>query len=316
MKVQTICVLGGTGFVGGHLVRRLFNAGRKVKVLTRYRERHRELLVMPTVELVEADVRDTAVLEREFAGMDAVVNLIGILNGSEAAFRAVHAELPARVAAACKTAGVKRLLHMSALNADPVDGPSLYLRSKGEGEGAVHQAARDGLRVTSFRPSIIFGPDDSFFNRFASLLKLSPVLPLACPNARFSPVFVDDVVSAFELSLDNEATFGQRLELCGPKTYTLKELVEYTARMIGRKRLVVGLPDSLARLQGQILQHVPGQPFTLDNYRSLQVDSVCRTNALPALGITPRSVESVMPRHLGGGGRRGPYSLFRRGARR
>ncbi len=316
MKVQTICVLGGTGFVGGHLVRRLFNSGRKVKVLTRHRERHRELLVMPTVELVEADVRDAAVLEREFAGMDAVINLIGILNGDEATFRAVHAELPARVALSCKQAGVKRLLQMSALDADPVDAPSLYLRSKGEGEAAVHQAARDGLRVTSFRPSIIFGPDDSFFNRFAGLLKLSPVLPLACPNTRFSPVFVDDVADAFELSLENEATFGQRLELCGPKTYTLKELVEYTARMIGRKRLVVGLPDSLARLQGQILQHVPGQPFTMDNYRSLQVDSVCHTNALPALGITPHSVESVMPRHLGGGGRGGPYSRFRRGARR
>jgi NADH dehydrogenase len=316
MRIQKICILGGTGFIGGHLVAHLVNEGRTVKILTRNRERHKELMVMPGVELVEADIRDPQALQQQFSGHDAVINLIGILNGSEEAFRAVHVELPRRVAQACQQAGVKRLLHMSALNADAAHGTSLYLRSKGEGEDAVHQVAANDLTVTSFRPSTVFGPDDSFINRFAGLLKLSPVLPLACPHARLSPVYVGDVVLAFDKALENQTTSGQRLELCGPRIYTLKEIVEYTARLIDRRRLIIGLPDGLSRLQGQVMQHLPGQPFTLDNYLSLQVDNVCRSNALPRLGITPKSMEAMMPVYFKGKHQHALYNRFRRMARR
>ncbi len=318
MKVQTVCVLGGTGFVGRHLIARLYNEGFRVKVLTRHRERrHRELLVMPTVELVEAEVRDPAVLAREFEGIDAVINLIGILNeeGSQR-FADVHARLPGTVADACRQAGVRRLLHMSALNADAVNGASDYLKTKGAGEDAAHAAA-DGLQVTSFRPSVIFGPGDSFFNRFAGLLRLAPVLPLACPNARFQPVYVGDVADAFVRSLDGARTVGQRLELGGPRTYTLKELVEYTARLLGRHRIVLGLPDGLSRLQAQIFDKLPGKLLSLDNYRSLQVDSVVTgTDGFALLGIAPHSVEGIVPATLAGQSSRGRYTEFRGAARR
>ena len=295
MKVQTICILGGTGFVGGHLVTHLANQGHSLKVLTRHPQRHRELAVLPTVDLVEAGIGDQAALETQFAGCDAVINLVGILNGSEAEFQALHADLPRRVAEACRKAGAPRLLHMSALNADP-NGPSIYLRTKGQGLQAVMQA--EGIQATAFCPSVIFGPDDSFFNRFAILLKLSPVIPLACPDARFAPVYSGDVVSAFALALEDASTSGKSYELCGPRVYTLKELVEYTAQLIGRKRLIVGLPDGLARLQARIFEHLPGQPFTTDNYNSMQRDSVCRSDGLAALGIVPHSVEAIMSRHF------------------
>ena len=314
MKVRDICMLGGTGFVGRRLVAHLANSGYRVKVLTRHRERHKALLVSPLVTLIETDVRDPDRLQAEFTGCQAVINLVGILNGSEAEFRAAHAELPARVAQACRQAGARRLLHMSALNADPVNGPSIYLRTKGEGEQAVF--GTEGIQVTTFCPSIIFGPEDSFFNRFAALLKLSPFLPLACPQARFAPVYVDDVAQAFAAALENEATVGVALELCGPRIYTLKELVEYTAQLIGKRRLIVGLPDNLARLQARIFEHIPGQPFTMDNYLSLQADSVCCVSGLEALGIAPHSVEAIMPQHFQSTTQRGRYSSLRTEARR
>jgi len=315
MKIQTICVLGGTGFVGRHLVARLANRGYEVKVLTRYPHRHRELEVLSTVALVGADPHDPAALREQFSGCDAVINLIGILHQSAAqSFKSIHAELPAQVARACQDAGVKRLLHMSALQADASKGPSEYLRSKGAGEQAVLKTA--GLAVTCFKPSIIFAPDDSFFNQFATLLRLGPVLPLACPNSRFAPVYVEDVAAAFEKALSDDSTIGQSYELCGPRVYTFKELVEDIARMIGKKRWVVGLPDGLARLQARIFEKLPVKIFTSDNYLSLQVDSVCACNGFAALGLTPHSVEGIMPAYFADRNARGRYHQFREAARR
>lgn len=313
MKVNKICILGGTGFVGKHLVTHLFNGGYQIRVLTRHRDRHKALLVMPKVTLIEADIHDPKALEEQFSDCDAVINLVGILNGSEQDFSAVHEELPRRVMEACRRTGVTRLLHMGALNADADKGPSVYLRTKGKGERAVLQA--EGVRVTSFRPSVIFGPDDSFFNRFAQLLKVSPVVPLACPRARFAPVYVGDVVRALAKALENESTFGKVYELCGPRSYTVKQLVEYTARLIGRKRLIMGLSDRLSRWQARVFEYLPGQPFTLDNYLSMQVDSVCRSQGLAALDITPHSVEGIMPASFANK-KRDRYSNFRRWARR
>ena len=231
MNQETICILGGSGFVGAHLAHRLTRDGYRVRILTRRPQRCRELGVNPNITLAEADVHDNAVLHRQFADCTAVINLVGLLNETGkrgAGFRRAHVELPQRVADAAVACGVGRLLHMSALNADAGERDSLYLKTKGEGEDRVHAAAEHGLIVTSFRPSVIFGPGDSFFNRFAGLLRLAgPVFPLACPNSRFAPVCVKDVAEAMCRALD-DATGGERLELCGPGVYTLRELVEYT----------------------------------------------------------------------------------------
>lgn len=315
MKIQRVCVLGGTGFVGRNLVARLSNQGCKVRVLTRHPQRNRAVEVLPGVELVGADVHDPNVLQQQFAGCDAVINLVGVLHEYPGqSFRAVQAELPGKVVEACRATGIKRLLHMSALHADAVKGPSQYLFTKGEGERTV-MAAED-LAVTCFKPSIIFGPDDAFFNKFADLLKSNPVLPLACPNSRFAPVYVGDVARAFETALENDATIGKSYELCGPRVYTFKELVEDIARMLGKKRLVVGLPDALARLQAKIFGMLPVKIFTTDNYLSLQVDSVCGCNGFEELGITTHSVEGIMPLHFANKTQRRRYDALRQAAGR
>jgi NADH dehydrogenase len=319
MSQDTICLLGGTGFVGQHLVHSLTGAGYRVRVLTRRRERHRALLVNPAVTLIEADVHSEDTLRQQFSECDMVINLVAILNDSAkdgSGFHKVHVELPEKIVAAAVATGVPRLLHMSALNADPADPHCRYLKSKGEGEQIMHAAADSGLVVTSFRPSVIFGPGDSFFNRFASLLKLSrPLMPLACPDSRFAPVYVGDVCAAMLRSLDN-ATGGERLELCGPETRTLEALVGYTRDQLGICCAIVGLGDGASRLQARVLGMMPGQPFTLDNYHALQHDSVCTENALPGLGITPTPLDAIVPAYLGNHTARGRYNEFRREARR
>jgi len=301
MSGMRIAVLGGTGFVGHNLSERLVMAGHEVRILTRHAERHRDLLVLPSAQVIEADVHNPAVLKREFQGLNAVVNLVGILNeaGRDGkGFERAHAELPAKVVQACRQNGVERLLHMSALHASP-DGPSHYLRSKGRGEQIVHEAGSNALQVTSFRPSVIFGPRDSFTNRFAALLRRVPfVFPLACAGARMQPVHVDDVAQAFVFALDRHATFGKRYNLCGPQVYSLQEIVTYLARQLGLKRRILPLNDTLSYLQATVLQFAPGKPFTPDNYRSLQVANVCEA-AFPAIfGITPSRFEDVVPTYI------------------
>src|SRR3990170_4299905 len=301
MAVHKLCLLGGTGFVGRQLSARLSEAGHDIDILTRHRERQRELLVLPTVRLVEGDVHAAGFLRRQFEGKDTVINLVGILNEkgrSGKGFTRAHAELPEKIVQACRETGVPRLLHMSALHAARM-APSHYLRTKALGEEAVHRAENPDFHVTSFRPSVIFGPGDGFLNRFAGLLRLTPgVFPLACPQARFQPVYVEDVVRAFVESLDNHKTFGQRYDLCGPKVYTLREIVEYVARLVGKRVYIVGLNDALSYLQAATLEFVPGKPFSLDNYRSLKVDSVCEQGFPAVFGIAPASFEEIAPGYL------------------
>lgn len=320
MNGQALCVLGGTGFVGQHLVNGLGRLGYRVRVLARHGARHRALQVNPGVSLVEADIRNPETLQRHFEGAHAVINLIGILNESRDqsnSFSFVHAELPALIARTAAACGVAHLLHMSALNADAGEPHSRYLQSKGAGEDAAHAAGGDGLAVTSFRPSVIFGPGDSFFNRFAGLLRLSPpVFPLACPDSRFAPVYVGDVVAAFCRALADDACNGLRLELCGPQSYTLRQLVEYTRDILGLKSAIIGLGDTASRLQARALSLLPGKPFTLDNYYSLQRDSVCTQNALTRLGIRPTPLQGIVPAYLVNRTMRGRYNGYRRAARR
>ncbi len=318
MAQKTVYVSGGTGFVGKWLVNRLCAAGFRVRVPARHPQRVRDLQLLSSVDVIPTDVFDQPTLERHVSGCDAAINLVGILNekGRDGSgFRQVHVELPLRLAAACQRQGVRRLLHMSALNADAQKGTSHYLRSKGEAEQQLH--ALPGLDVTSFRPSVIFGPGDSFFNRFAALLKITPLaFPLACPNARFAPIYVDNVVQAFVCALDDPRTIGKRYDLCGPETFTLKQLVTYTAHQIGVRRWIIGFGDRLSRLQARMLEFAPGKPMSMDNYRSMQMDSVCQEPIAPELNITPTAIDSVVPQYLGALNRNARRDAWRRYAGR
>lgn len=301
MPTLKICMLGGTGFVGRSICMRLAALGHRIVIISRRRERHRDLLVLPTLSIVNGDVHDPEVLRAQFQGSDAVINLVGILNekgrdGSE--FRRVHTELPEKVIGACRSTGVRRLLHMSALNADP-SGPSHYLRTKGLGENLVHQAANSQTQVTSFRPSVIFGPHDSFTNRFAALLRHIPLaFPLACPDARLQPVYVGDVSVAFTHALRDIETFGKRYNLCGPKSYSLFELVSYIASLVQLKRHIIRLSDWQSRLQANVMEYVPGKPFSRDNYESLQQDSVCSEKFPQVFDLVPGNLEEIAPTYL------------------
>ena len=292
---KTVVVIGGSGFVGRHLLARLVNAGLQVTALARSSAAESGLRKIAGVRVVRVKLESDEALSGCLAGQAVVINLVGILHESrEIDFDAVHVAFPRRLMHLCQAVGVTQYLHMSALNADAAKGPSRYLKSRGEGEDAVHHAC-GGVTVTSFRPSIIFGPGDNFFGVFDRLLDWMPVFPVVCPQTRFAPVCVDDVVEAFYQVLERGADFnGQRLNLCGPQIYTFKELVQFVARVTGRRRLVLGLPDSLSRLQALVMERLPGKLFTRDNYRSMQIDSVCAKNDFAALGISPKALEDVM----------------------
>lgn len=311
MKMNNVCIIGGSGFVGGHIAHLLAAQGINLRIPTRRRERVKELLVLPTAEVVQADIHDAAELDRLLAGMDAVINLVGILHGN---FTAAHVELPRKIVAACRRNGVTRLVHMSALNAGS-EAPSDYLRSKGAGEKIVMES---GLMTTIFRPSVIFGPGDSFLNLFAGLARL-PLLPLASPHAKFQPVFVENVAHAFMASLAQPASFGQRYNLCGPKTYTLRQLVAYVAKITGHNPAIIGLNDGLSWLQALTLELLPGKLMTRDNYYSMKVDSVCddsANNFLATFCIRPTALEEVAPLYLARHLPRERYSRFRHRAGR
>lgn len=311
MKIKKVCVLGGSGFVGCHIVHRLSTTGYQVKVLTRRRESAKHLILLPNVQVEECDVFFEAALQRAISGCDAVINLIGILHESRrATFDKVHMELPRRVAVACQTAGVKRLLQMSALNASE-NAPSAYLRSRAGGEAAVLKAAGETLEVTLFRPSVIFGRGDSFLNLFATLARWMPVMVLARPEARFQPVFVEDVARVFVGSLENTATFGQAYELCGPKAYTLRQLVQYVIATLGLKRVIIGLNDRLSYLQAWAMELLPVKLMTRDNYYSMKVDSVCDCAFPEVFGIQPMALEAVVPEYLADDTPRHAYLRFR-----
>ena len=315
MFQKLICVLGGTGFVGEHLVSGLTKAGYPVRVPSRNRERRRDLLVLPGVDVVDADVHDPDTLKTLFQDCFAVINLVAILNEEgRDTFEKVHVELPRNIVAACRQAGVGRLLHMSALNADARQGSSAYLRSKGQGQDIVHAA--DDLLATSFRPSVIFGPGDRFFNRFAGMLQSLPVLPLMCPNARMAPVYVGDIVTAMVKALREKAAYGQSYDLCGPETFTLLDVVEYTRRLLKLKRRIIPLSDGMSALHGRILGKLPGKLFTYDNYLSLQTPAVCNAPFPEIFGIQPASIDSIVPKYVGRDDIRGRFDTLRRHAAR
>lgn len=294
MTGKKICILGGSGFVGSHLAALLVARGHGVRIATRRREQAKHLLPLPGVEVVEADIHDPQALKTLFAGMDAVINLVGILHGKRKAFEHAHAELPRKIASACHAAGVTRLLHMSALGAD-VNSPSSYQQTKADGEAIVRAAEKTHhLHTTIFRPSVIFGPGDSFLNLFARLLKFAPIVPLADGNARFQPVYVGDVARAFADSLDDIATFGQTYPLCGPKVYTLAELVRLTAATLGYSRQVIPLGEQASYMFAGLMELKPGRKLmTRDNHFAMLKDNVC-SEGFPALFGDPTPMEAVI----------------------
>lgn len=289
--MKNALLIGGTGFLGSAIARRLVKTDFRLTLPTRRRERAKHLTMLPTASVVEANIHDEAVLAELMAGQDLVISLVGILKGN---FQRAHVELPGKIARAATAAGVPRLIHVSALAA-AADAPSNYLRSKAAGEAAVKAAYP---AATIFQPSVIFGQGDSFLTLFAGLLALAPAVPLACPGARFQPVWVEDVATAVVASLDHPESQGQTYPLCGPREYTLRELVATTGRLSGHPRPILGLPLALSYLQAFIMEFVPGGPMTRDNVRSMQVPNVCPAGCTLPFGLTATPLEAIAPGYL------------------
>lgn len=308
MDTRRILVLGGSGFVGRALIARLAALDDRVVVPTRRRARAREIVLLPTVDVVEADIHDPRMLAQLVGKADAVVNLVGILNeGGRETFARAHVELARGVVAACRQAGVRRLLHMSALGAD-ASGPSRYLASKGEAEAIVAGSALDW---TILRPSVVFGPQDAFLNLFTGIARVVPVIALAGANARFQPVHVGDVVHAFVHALGDDACIGQRYDLCGPKVYTLRELVRWACETAGVSRPIVPLGGPLATLQAYALEHLPGRLMSRDNLASMRKDNVCDCPYPAVFGRPPASLEALAPGWLAPESRRDRHVAHR-----
>jgi uncharacterized protein YbjT (DUF2867 family) len=308
MPTHNVVVLGGSGFVGRHVVAGLVAAGHAVTVPTRRREAAKHLIVLPTVDVVETDINEPTRLTEILRGATAVINLVGILHPSNGqTFVRAHVELVRNLIAACRDNGVSRLLHVSALGADAA-APSEYLRSKAEGEALVRDS---GLEWTVFRPSVIFGPGDSFLTLFARLSRLLPVVPLAAADARFQPVYVNDVAHCVIQAVDDELTHRAAFDLCGPRVYTLRELVRYVGEVTGAVRPILPLPAGLARLQAAVLEHLPGKLLTRDNLLSMQKDNVCDRPFPAVFGITPTALEAVAPEYLAPSAMRSGFDRYR-----
>ncbi len=315
MVVKKVLLLGGSGFVGTYIANRLSQRGIEVTIPTRRRERTKALIIQPGIQMPEADISCEKTLNQLVAGHDAVINLVGILHSRDVQlpysrdFAQAHVELPKKIVAACKANGVRRLVHMSALHAD-AKGPSEYLRSKGDGE-AVVRAAQGDLDVTVFRPSVIFGLGDSFLSTFASVLKKFPFFPLGFGHARFQPVWAADVADAFVDALSDASTYGQAYDLVGPKVYTLRNLVDYTAELCGSKATVVPLSEGWAYLQAGLMWLAPQPLLSPDNLRSMEIDSVADATSQAPAGWKPTPLEAVAPTYIALNTPKGKLDSFR-----
>ena len=319
MSTQRVLVLGGSGFVGRQVCEQLARLGWHITVPTRRAVNAARVQSLPGLTVIEANVHKEADLARLIPGHDAVVNLVAVLHGSEERFERVHVDLPGKIASVMKKAGVQRLVHVSALSADP-QGPSMYQRSKARGETVLHNA---GLQLTVFRPSVIFGAEDKFLNLFADLQAVAPFMPLAGSGTRFAPVWVADVARAVAVCLQKPDTIGQTYELCGPDVLTLGELVKLAGQWAGvnqgRGRPVIGLPMWVGWLQAAAMELAPGEPLmSRDNLASMKVDNIATGQypGLQALGIAAASAAGVAPTYLGHRGPRSKLNRWRAGAGR
>jgi uncharacterized protein YbjT (DUF2867 family) len=318
MKTRNVLLVGGSGLIGSAIARNLTTNEVLVTVPTRNRERAKALILLPTIDVVPADVSDRAQLTRLVQGRDAVINLVGVLQSKRGdpygpQFKAAHVDLAREVAQACVAAGVPRLIHFSALGAG-TQASSMYLRSKAAGEAAVQevvQQAGDKLALTILRPSVVFGQEDNFLNLFARLQALAPVFPLGRGETKLQPIWVEDVAQAAINALDRRETFGKAYDLAGPRVYTLRQLVEYAGAASGNPRAVIALPDSLAYLQAWLMEFLPNPPIIRDNLDSLKMDNLMAGEIAPELGVAPVSVEAEAPLYLAGQNPRARLNKYR-----
>ena len=313
--MKKILILGGTGFVGRHLCEKLAEGDYRTTVLTRRRANAKHLQMLPMVDVIEGSAYNAASLTPLLAEHDAVVNLVAILHGSEAAFDKTHVQLPQTLVQACLAAGQRRIVHVSSLGAD-ANAPSMYQRSKARGEAVLFGS---GLDVSVLRPSVIFGAEDKFLNTFASLQKMFPFIPLAGSTAKFQPVWVKDVATALVKCIEGISTVGKTYEACGPDVFTLKQLVQLAGQYSGNDKPVVGLPDGLARIQAALMELAPGEPImSRDNLDAMKIDNVSggKLPGLAALGITPAALTAVAPFYLGAQGLRSGLMAKRKTAGR
>ena len=313
--MKKILVLGGTGFVGRHLCEKLAGGDFRTTVLTRRRSNANHLQMLPMVDVLEGSAYDVATLTPLVAEHDAVVNLIAILHGNEAAFDKAHVQLPQTLVKASQAVGQRRIIHVSSLGAD-INAPSMYQRSKARGEAVLHSS---GLNISVLRPSVIFGAEDKFLNTFASLQKMFPFIPLAGSTARFQPVWVEDVASAIVKCIEDTATIGQTFEACGPEVFTLKQLVQLAGQYSGHDKPVIGLPDAMARIQARLMELAPGEPImSRDNLDAMKVDNISggKLPGLKDLGIMASSISAIVPFYLGAQGLRSGLMAKRKTAGR
>ena len=315
MKKLTIGLQGGSGFLGSFLANLLVRRGHSVRISTRRSANSRRIWVLPNTKIEEVDMNRQEQIDRFFEGCDCVVNLVGILNERKdngQGFTYAHVELVNRLIKSCKTNGIGHLVQISALGADALS-DSYYLSSKGQAERLVQSERSPKLSTSVIRPSVIFGPNDGFTNRFARLLKLTRgLLPLACPQSRLQPVYVGDVSRAIIALIENETYFGKSYDVGGPEIFTLKEIVEYIGEVTDSNVRIIPLNNLFSVIQAQMLEFMPGKPFSKDNLRALKKDSVCESsNALFRLGVCATSVNQILPSYLGGSSIRKRYSQYR-----
>ena len=316
MLIKKIAILGGTGFVGQSLCNRLSKDGYKLKVPTRNREYNRDnLILLPNLELIETDIHNSDDLKELLIDCDAVINLVGILNekrNNGKGFRKVHVELVKNLISICKVHGIRRILQISALGTDAKNGKSFYLKTKGEAEKLLRSNSV-GIKTTILKPSVIFGKKDSFFNRFAKLLKICPFFfPLACYKTKFSPIYVLDVVEMIAKSINDPNSYNKSYQLCGPKTYSLKNLISFTSKTLDLKCVIIPLNNTLSYFQARVFDFLPSKPFSTDNYLSAQTDSICECNDLFRYNIKPAAIEDIVPQYLAGYKYHSFYSMFRK----
>jgi uncharacterized protein YbjT (DUF2867 family) len=313
---QLVTVFGGTGFLGRYIVRELARKGYRVRLAVRRPDLAGHLQPMGAVgqiHAIQANLRHGWSVERAIEGADGVVNLVGILHESgKQSFEAVQAEGPALIAQACKAAGIERLVHVSAIGADD-DSPAAYARSKAAGEAAVRAGVPQAVIL---RPSIVFGPEDQFFNRFAGMALFSPILPVVGPTTRFQPVYVGDVADAVALAVDGGAQAGTTYELGGPEIDSFEGLMERMLKVIERKRMIIALPMKVAELQARLFELLPNPALTVDQVKMLQRDNVVSPQALAegrtleALGINGASMDAILPTYLWRYRKNGQYAAL------
>ena len=294
LDLNNITILGGTGFIGSNLVFELSKFSNNITVLTRNREKNKKLLVIPNVKIVEADINDEISLREYTKDSDLVINTVGILNELDSTnnFMNLHVNVVKKISNVIKHHKIKRMLHIGSLNSMNSN-LSNYLKTKAEAEKYLLEQTSNFCNVTIFKPSVVFGENDSFFNRFANILKYSPIFPLACPYSKFAPIYVDDLTKIIIKSINDKNSYNQAIDVTGPKVYTFYELIQLTLEFLKIKRFVIPLPDFLSRIQAHIFERLPGKIFTIDNYHSLQVDSVSDTGLK---GTT--FIEQVVPIYL------------------